>query len=107
MCPVSTRIEPKVVEGSFLGNNRTTFEEKISLKESRSENILLLRDEFHSFVSSSYLSLYPDLFDNNGIQSYILDYNSPLLSIKEVQVNYQIHEEDQEDSYPCHQSMSS
>ena len=51
--------------------------------------------------------MYHDLFDNNGIQSYISDSNSPLLSIKEIQVNYEMHKEDQEYSYPCHQSMSS
>ena len=33
------------------------FKEEISLKESRYENILLLRDEFHALVSSSHLSL--------------------------------------------------
>ena len=51
--------------------------------------------------------MYHDLFDNIGIQSYNSDSNSPLLSLKEVQVNYEMHEDDQEDSYPCHQSMSS
>ena len=42
------------------------FEEKIPLKESRSENILQ-REEFHALISSSYFSMYYDLFDNNGI----------------------------------------
>ena len=70
-----------------------SFEDKIPLKESRSENILQ-RDEFHSLIFSSYLSMYHDLFDNNGIQSYIPYSNSPLLSLKEVQVDNEIHEED-------------
>ena len=51
--------------------------------------------------------MYHDLFNNNGILSYISDSNSPWLSLKEVQVNYEMHKEVQEDSYPCHQSMSS
>ena len=51
--------------------------------------------------------MYHDLFDNNWIQSYISNSNSPLLSLKEVQVNNGIHEEDREDSYHCHQSMIS
>ena len=53
------------------------------------------------------LHMHHDLYDNNGIQSYISDSNSPLLSLKEVQVNYEMHKEDQKDSYHCHQSMSS
>ena len=57
------------------------FEEKTPLKESRSGNILQ-RDEFHALISSSYFSMYHDLFDNNDIQSYISDSNSPLLSLK-------------------------
>ena len=69
-----------------------SFEEKIPLKESRSENTLQ-RDEFLALISSSYLSMYHDLFDNNDIQSYISDSNSPLLSHKEVQINYEMHEE--------------
>ena len=36
-----------------------------------------------------------------------MDSNYALLSLKEVQVNKEIHEEDREDSYPCHQSMYS
>ena len=83
-----------------------SFEEKIPPKESRLENILQ-RDEFHALISSSYFSMHHDLFDSNGIQSYISYSNSPLLDLKEIQVNYEMHEEDQEDAYPCHQSMSS
>ena len=49
----------------------------------------------------------PNLFDNNGIQSYIPYSISPFLSLKEVQVDNEIHEEDREDSYPCHWSMFS
>ena len=81
-----------------------SFEEKIPVKESRSENILQ-RDEFHARISSLYLSLYIDLFDNNGFQSYILDSNDALLSLKEVQIDYEMH--DQQYSYPCHQTISS
>ena len=51
--------------------------------------------------------MYHDLFDNSGIQSYISYSNSPLLSLKEVQVKYEMHKEDQEDSSLCHQSMYS
>ena len=51
--------------------------------------------------------MYHDLFDNNGIQSYISDSNSPLLSLKEVHVDNEIHDEDREDSYSYHQSMYS
>ena len=58
-----------------------SFEEKIPLKDSRSKNILQ-RDEFHLLISSSYFSMYHDLFDNNGIRSYISDSNCPLLSFK-------------------------
>ena len=70
-----------------------SFEEKTPLKASWSENILQ-RNEFHTLISSSYFSMYHDLFDNNSIQSYISDSNSPLLGLKEVQVNYEMHEED-------------
>ena len=58
-----------------------SFEEQIPLKEVRYENILQ-RDEFHVLISSSYFSMYHDLFDNNGIQSYISYSNSPFLSLK-------------------------
>ena len=51
--------------------------------------------------------MYHDLFINNGIQSYISDSNSPLLTLNEVQVNYEMHTKDQDDLYPCYQSMSS
>ena len=47
------------------------FEEKIPLKESRSENILQ-RNEFHALISSSYFSMYHDLFDNNGLWHSII-----------------------------------
>ena len=76
-----------------------SFEEKIPLKESRSKNIIQ-RDDFHALTQSSYFSMYNDLFDNNGIQSYISYSNSPLLSFKEVKVNYEMLEDDKEDSYP-------
>ena len=68
-----------------------SFEEKIPLKDSRSKNILQ-RDEFHAFILASYFSMYHNLFDNNEIQSYIPHTNSPLLILKEVQVNYEMHE---------------
>ena len=68
-----------------------SFEERIPLKESRFGNILQ-RDEFHALISSSYLSLYPNLFDNNGFPSYISDSNCTLLTLKEVHINYEIHE---------------
>ena len=62
---------------------------------------------FNALTSSTYCSMHPDLFDKNGIQSYISYSNYPLLNLKKVQVNYEMHEEDQEDSYPCHQSKTS
>ena len=71
------------VDSNFKPFIHISFEEKIPLKESRPENILQ-RDEFHALISSSYFYMYHDLFDNNGIQLYTSDSNSPLLSLKEV-----------------------
>ena len=58
-----------------------SFEEQTPFKESQSKNILQ-RDEFHALISFSYFSMYHDLFDKNGIQSYIPNSNSPLLILK-------------------------
>ena len=74
------------------------FKEELSCEESSRVNLFLPREEFHFLNTSTYFSLYPDLFAEGVMHDLnFVELHSALLQPCEVQSNHDLHLENKED----------
>jgi hypothetical protein len=73
---------------------------KMLLDDYAYENVSLPRDSFYFLSSSTFYTLYPDIFDHNAMHvpnSFELHFT--LLESNKVQTNYKVHIEEKENIF--------
>ncbi len=90
-------INQSILEEETKSPIDSSFEEELFNEESSYDNLSCPQKEFHFLNTSTYFSLYPDIFNQGAMHSsYSYDFDSTLSQTYGVQYNHDLHLENEE-----------